>query len=336
MPFIDDILKYKSLSIVGMEKNTGKTECLNYIINRLKDYNYKIAITSIGVDGETVDQVSNTQKPEIRLSENTVFVTSEKHYNERKLTSEIIDLSQRKTALGRLVTAKAKSSGKVVLSGPTSTIWLKELLQQMINLKIDIAIVDGALSRKSLGSPSVTQSMVLTTGAALSANIPNLVAKTKFTYSLINLDSFKSSLNEKLLSIESGLWAINTEKAEIIDLNIPSSFLLEKHKEKLFENGNTIFASGVIGDKILNFLRIQKDIVKTVLIVKDFTKIFASQEAYNAYIAKGGKIQVLLKTKLIAVCVNPVSPEGYVLDSENLVNALEKEINIPVYDIRKL
>ena len=42
MPFIEDILKHKSLSIVGLEKNTGKTECLNYVLSRLKDCNVKV------------------------------------------------------------------------------------------------------------------------------------------------------------------------------------------------------------------------------------------------------------------------------------------------------
>ena len=35
MHIIDDILQYQSLSIVGMEKNTGKTECLKYVLERL-------------------------------------------------------------------------------------------------------------------------------------------------------------------------------------------------------------------------------------------------------------------------------------------------------------
>lgn len=32
MGFVDDISDYRSLAIVGLEKNTGKTECLNYIL----------------------------------------------------------------------------------------------------------------------------------------------------------------------------------------------------------------------------------------------------------------------------------------------------------------
>ncbi len=333
MPFINDILNYRSLSIVGMEKNTGKTECLNYIIKRLKDFDKKIAITSIGIDGESVDQVTETPKPEIEISEGVVFVTSEKHYKQRNLTSEILNISDRQTALGRLVTARAKDTGKVIFSGPSDTIWLKSLIAEMPNYNINTILVDGALSRKSLGSPSVTESMILTTGAALSANINGLVKKTAFVYKLINLEKFESSVNDYLLSKETGLWAIG-ENNIIHDLNIKSTLLLEKSKDKLYEFGSTIFVSGIVTDKLLDILRIQENIDKTTIIVKDFTKIFVSPEKYAAYINKGGKIKVLLKTKLIAVCVNPVSPEGYILDSKKLCSELNKSLGIPVYDIK--
>jgi len=335
MPFIDDILKYKSLSIVGMEKNTGKTECLNYVLQRLKNSGKKIAITSIGIDGESVDQVTETAKPEIELYENIVFVTSEKHYKERKLISEILDISERSTSIGRLITAKSLSNGKIIFSGPSDTIWLKNTIDSMQKYGIDTTIVDGALSRLSLSSPAVTESMILSTGAAVSANISQLVKKTKFVYNLINIEEYKSTINDKLLQLENGLWSIDSE-GNIYDLDIPSVFLLEQKKEQLFRYGNTIYATGAISDKLLNFLRIQKNIEDIVLIVKDFTKIFVSHEAYNAFIKRGGKIKVLLRTKLIAVCINPTSPQGYNLNSKDLQIAIADSLQIPVYDVKKL
>ena len=59
MPFIKEILNYESLSIVGLEKNVGKTECLNYILYRLPLEKIKVAVTSIGIDGENKDQVTS-------------------------------------------------------------------------------------------------------------------------------------------------------------------------------------------------------------------------------------------------------------------------------------
>lgn len=115
MPFVDQILKYGTLSIVGLEKNTGKTECLNYILKRLPSYNLRTGITSIGIDGEKVDQVTQGSKPEIFLGEGIIFSTSEKHYRERKIFSEILDIGDTVTSLGRVITARSLQKGKVLL-----------------------------------------------------------------------------------------------------------------------------------------------------------------------------------------------------------------------------
>ncbi|MBO7570748.1 MAG: hypothetical protein J6T48_01195 [Bacteroidales bacterium] len=334
MPFISEILKHKSLSIVGMEKNTGKTECLNYIIGRLKDSGTKIAITSIGIDGETVDQVTKTHKPEIEIYPDTLFTTSENHYRTRRITSEILNISKQSTSLGRLVTARAKSRGKLIFSGPTNTMWIKDVISEMKDFGSQLTIIDGALSRKSLGSPSVTDCMILSTGAAVSHDANELIRKTKFVYNLINIEEYKSPVSDKLVETERGIWAID-DKEEIHDLGIDSTLLLENKKDKLFEFGTTIFASGIVTDKVLNLLRMQKEIQNTKLIVKDFTRIFVTPESLYSYLSKGGKIKVLLRTKLIAVCVNPTSPSGYIMNSEKITAELSEALNIPVYDIFK-
>lgn len=333
MPFIDEILKYKSVSIVGMEKNTGKTETLNYLIRRLHQLNKKTAVTSVGVDGENIDQVTQTHKPEIELFENTIFATSEKHYLEKRLVAEILNVSDQQTALGRLVTGRVKIDGKIILSGPSHTGWLKKVIRDMSQYDVDITLVDGALSRRSFGSPSVTDAMILTTGAALSPHIPELVRKTKFLYSLINLPQYETPLQEILLETENGIWSIDTDD-HLHNLHIPSTFLINQYKERLSSRGDTLFVSGAISDNLLDTLRMQKTIGDTVLIVKDFTRIFASPESVNAFIKKGGKIKVLLKTKLIALCINPVSAAGYVMDSNKLKEALTESLQIPVYDIK--
>ena len=84
LPFIEEILKYNSISIVGLAKNAGKTECLNYILNRVKNTGKQFALTSIGIDGEDRDQVCQTPKPEIEVYEGMIFITSEKHYREKR------------------------------------------------------------------------------------------------------------------------------------------------------------------------------------------------------------------------------------------------------------
>ena len=134
---------------MGLEKNTGKTECLKYVLNHLPVDKKRIAVTSIGIDGENTDQVTQTQKPEIVLKQGMFFGTSEVHYRQRRLLSELIDVSDENTSLGRVVTAQALTSGKILLSGPSSSAGLKRWMREMQRFGIDLVIIDGALSRLS-------------------------------------------------------------------------------------------------------------------------------------------------------------------------------------------
>ncbi|HOJ94603.1 MAG TPA: hypothetical protein PK390_05155, partial [Fervidobacterium nodosum] len=67
--------------------------------------------------------------------------------------------------------------------------------------------------------------------------------------------------------------------------------------------------------------------------VRDFTKIFVT---YDSFVKYKPNIKVLAKTNIIGITVNPVSPNGYILDSETLINELKEYISdIPIIDVRK-
>lgn len=333
LPFIGEILNYGSLSIVGLEKNTGKTECLKYVLERLPLTEKRVAVTSIGIDGETVDQVTRTQKPEIVLREGMYFGTSEMHYRQRRLVSELIDVSDETTSLGRVVTARALTQGKVLLSGPSSGASLRRWMADMRRFDIDLVIIDGALSRLSSASPAVSQSMILATGAAYSANLNTLVQKTAFVVELINLELAARDRREMLMPLEKGVWMIDTDEG-LHDLNTLTSLSQDIHFEGM-ERCAALYVAGALVDSFLEKVRKNKDLKQAEIVVRDFTKIFVSPQQFRLFIKAGGRISVLQKSKLIAVTVNPTSPSGYVLDSDLLCNKLREAIHLPVYDLLK-
>ena len=333
MPFINDILKYNSLSIVGLEKNTGKTECLKYVLDRLPVQAKRIAVTSIGIDGETVDQVTRTQKPEIVLREGMYFGTSEMHYLQRRLVSELIDVSDESTSLGRVVTARALTGGKILLSGPSSGSSLKRWMGRMDQFGIDLVIIDGALSRLSSASPAVSQSMILATGAAYSANISTLVSKTAHVVDLVNLELTTQSNMWLLSPLEQGVWFIDTDGI-LHDLDMLSSLSQDIRFEGM-ENCATLYVAGALVDGFLEKVRQNKHLRQVEIVVRDFTKIFVTPQQFKLFLKAGGRISVLQKSKLIAVTVNPTSPSGYVLDSDTLCGKLTEAIGFPVYDLLK-
>ena len=374
MPFISELLKYKSCSIVGLEKNTGKTECFNYVLQRLPLHERRVAVSSIGIDGETTDQVTKTAKPEIFLREGMYFGTSEKHYLMKQLTSELLEITDETTSLGNIVIGKALTPGKILLSGPSSSNGIRRWMDAMNKYDVDLILVDGALSRMSLASPTVSESMILATGAAYSANINTLVQKTAFVVQMINLDLTSEDNYNRFIDIRNGVWAVDEsedlgngergtgnweqgtgngehgtgnweqgtgngergtgKEVNLVDLKVASSLSININTDGL-KKCKTLYVSGALTDNFINHIRQNKIFNETEIVVRDFTKIFLTPMTYNTFVNGKRKITVLQKSKLIAVCVNPTSPNGIVLDSEKLCKTLSEAINLPVYDLKR-
>ena len=300
MPFIAELIKYKSCSIVGLEKNTGKTECFNYVMQRLPLDKIRVAVSSIGIDGETTDQVTKTAKPEIFLREGVYFGTSEKHYLTKLLTSELLEISDENTSLGNIVIGKALTPGKLLLSGPSSTNGLHRWMNEMRKYDIDLTIIDGALSRLSLASPAVSESMILATGAAYSANINTLVQKTAFVVQMINLELTSQENHDTFININNGVWAIdfdadNDFEKKLVDLKVASSLSININTEGL-KKCKTLYVSGALTDNFVNHIRQNKIFNETEIVVRDFTKIFLTPMTYNTFVNNKRKITVLQKS----------------------------------------
>lgn len=335
MPFIKDIKKYKSIATIGLEKNVGKTETMNYILKRLKNEGVVTAVTSIGIDGETVDLVTETAKPEITIYEGMIFITSEKHYIKKRFQAEILDVSEKSTALGRLVTARALGEGKVLLSGPSNGTWVKSVIDEVLNRGVDSVLVDGALSRLSVGSPIITEGIVLSTGAAVSINPKEIVKKTKHIIDLLKLESVEEKRKDRVMDLEDGIYKILWEKDIINKLPIKSILNFSQLEENIFLERCTLYITGVLTERFVESLTKQSFIENVEIVVKDFTKIFVSGDILNRFIRKGGKLKVLLKTKLVTITVNPVAPTGHILDSKELIKAIEEYAEVPVINLRE-
>ena len=300
MPFVHELLKYRSVAVVGMEKNCGKTECLNYILRRLPSDGPGVCVTSIGLDGERTDGM--------------FFATSETHYRSRRLVSEIVDVSGETTALGRLITAKVALEGKVILSGPSSTLSLRRWMDSISGFGIGLTIIDGALSRKSSASPAVSEAMVLATGAALSCSMPALVDRTAFCVEMIRLPE----VDEQKLPEEQTL-TVSSMAQEV----------------ELAPEVRRIEVSGALTDRLLARLLTERRLPDIEVAVADFTRIFISPDSWRRFVRAGGRLRVHRRTALLAVCVNPLAPNGYRLDSDLLCRTLSDKIQLPVYDIRR-
>ncbi|MCL2040154.1 MAG: hypothetical protein FWG85_06970 [Bacteroidetes bacterium] len=327
---VSQIKKYSSVSIVGMAKNTGKTTCLNYILSKLNEEKYKVAVTSIGVDGEEKDVLYGTPKPRITIHSGNIFITSEKHFNEKKLDAKIIYTSNQNTPLGRLITAEALSTGQIILSGPSTSELLAEYIDKLKELNVALTLVDGALHRMSLASPSVTDALVLCTGAAYSTNLNQLIKNVKYKCELINIKKANNiTLNDNIMR---GVWLIDENGIKKLSDSLFTSDI--KFEDNGYKN-KYIYIAGALTDNFLKELNKARKLDGLSIIVRDFSRIFVASQNYYKFVRKGGRIIVKESANLIAICSNPTSPDGYNYEPEELRYAIETELNLPVYDIMK-
>lgn len=335
MPFIKDIKKYRSISTIGLEKNVGKTVTMNYIIKRLVSEGVKVGITSVGVDGETMDVVTTTAKPEVTIYEGMMFATSENHYKMKRFQGDILSVSEKATALGRVVIGKVLREGKILLSGPSNSKWVKETIEELLEKGMDTVIIDGALSRMSIGSPIVTDGIILSTGGAVSINLNEVIKKTKHVIKLIDLDEISSSKREIIEKLDDGIYKIVWEREEVEKLPIKSILSFSQLEQNVFQEECSLYITGAVTERFLDNISKQNFIKNVEVIVTDFTKIFSSTEVLNRFLKKGGRIKVLLKTNLIGVTVNPTSPAGYILNSEELIKKIKEFTNVPVVNLKE-
>lgn len=121
----------KTMSIVGMCKNAGKTTMLNWLLEQGKLQGV-LGLTSIGRDGESTDIVTGTEKPGIFVREGTLIATAKDMLRLGDITKEILMTTGIPTPLGEVVIVRARSAGHVQLAGPSITTQLKTVSKEFL------------------------------------------------------------------------------------------------------------------------------------------------------------------------------------------------------------
>lgn len=335
---LENLIKdYNSLCIMGMCKNAGKTEVFNYLLSKASHNDIVLGITSIGRDGEELDAVTLTKKPRIFVRENTLLATSRQSLFLCDFTKEILHSTGINTPMGEIIIVRALSGGYADLAGPSTLFELSSIIEKLNELGASKIMVDGALSRKSFSSPFITEACILATGAALSSHMEKVIDETTFTVRLFSLEAIKDNQIIRVAEAhgENNVVVVINKYHEPKILKVVSSLHCSK---EIIENVDSftryILVNGAVTDKLLlDLLSLREGLKNITLLVKDSTKLIISEDTYNKFIFLGGNIKVLKETSLLAVTINPTSPQGYEFDSHIFKEKLQEKINVPVINI---
>ncbi len=316
----------ETLGIIGLSKNTGKTTSLNKIIEIYQDLT--LGLTSIGLDGESLDQVNFLPKPKIIVRPRMVIATAYECLKASLVEYEILVVTSMQTALGLVYIVRIKSEGTMVIAGPTTNHDLHELIL-LLKPFVDKILVDGAFNRMTFASIKSLDAIVLATGAAYSTDMSKTIHRTKHiveSFNLEKINEFHVNSNESLI--------IQTNKRHLSfsDKNI---YRLESIDLELNEKIDYMYIKGAITEKVIDFF-ILKQFKDFSLICDDATKLLFKDQYFD-YIEKLNiKIKVIDQTPLLFVTINPWSPIGHHYDEKLFLESIQKELSVLVYNVKKM
>lgn len=338
-----------SLGIAGTAKNTGKTTTTAAILSALRKRRVGIYLTSIGYDGEYLDNVTGLPKPRVPVEPGDIVATASRCLLSVTASFQVIADTDIQTPLGFIRLVRITGAGLMVVAGPNKSSEVSRLLKLFRTLGPGIRIFDGALNRIA---PMVeTDGLILATGAALFNDIPRLAADTARIEKILNL-SVLSGTSALLPSLPTSVCLFDAEGQLRMKMQGSSVFSAEdaEHLARNICPGGTLVIPGVIGEVAFNRLAAcwteQKQAGR--LILADPVKLLVTGAADRFSIQLEGLesvgilVGVFKRLPLLAVTINPFYPQyrlendsyhpAYV-DFHRLQIAVRSQVTAPVFNV---
>ena len=269
---------YKRISIVGMAKNAGKTTALNYLIEEAMDEGLTLGITSTGRDGEGTDVVTGTEKPRVYLDTDTIVSVPKQLYELADAGLEILEETPYGTALGQILLCRVADAGYVQVAGPVINAQHIQMCEEMLALGADLVLIDGAIDRKTIAAPDISDAIILSTGAVLSRKLDRVVEETAYTVELYSLPVLEDGMEREIIrehAESDRVFIVKNGKA--VTLNITTGLGSGKLLDNAIDEEVThVFVPGAFTQSVVADIDRRK-LKATTFVLKDPTKIHLGQ-----------------------------------------------------------
>jgi len=342
----------RSLSLIGLSKNVGKTTTTNHLLETLLSGNlYRaedLALTSLGLDGEATDALTGLPKPRYIPQAGLLVATTADLLKQAEREGAQVEYLQQlpgRTALGPVIVARVLQTGHIVIAGPTLLRDLRSLLERLQALGARLSIIDGAINRLGAAAPGVTDACILCTGASAAAT-PELMARR--TADLLQrlstrqtqwTDAYyrKRSPHSRLYMLDPDNEDGTSESFSNVTGPINEARWIVMHMQAQQQPAYLLYGAFTeeLSRALLAQLPTHPAASRAELIVEDSTKIFCHSAVLQRLSARGLDIRVAEPIRMLAVTINPYTSE-YECTPQRLLDALVKELSskhLPIIDV---
>jgi hypothetical protein len=333
----------RALALVGLAKNTGKTETLAAILREHAASGTHVGVTSIGRDGEEHDVIdARIDKPRVELQRGSLVATTGALLRASGLAHERLMQTGVRTPLGEVVLARLSQAGAVEVAGPSVAADLHAVSDAMLELGAEQVLIDGAIDRRAASSPAVAEGLVMATGAILSEDIGAVVRATSDAVDLVRLPRADGGSGAGV-DAERGAGADAAETDGTDWVTLERRLVLNAEPAEIaaalreHPHASTFAVEGALGERFLEGLlaaRSERSGRELRIVAGDPTKVFLSRRGPRWYARQGISIEVLQTIELKAITVNPLAPQSHRFDSQLLRELIGSAVaGVPILDV---
>jgi len=332
------------LAMVGLAKNTGKTEALAALLRELELAGRRVGVTSVGRDGEAHDVIDfRIDKPLVRLAAQSLLATTDSLLSASGLPFELLEDTAIGTPLGRVLVVRLKGGGAVEVAGPSAAAQIRLVSDAMLAHGAEQVLIDGAIDRRAASSPDVADGLVMSTGAVLSPEIGEVVEITRRAVDLVRIPTVpEDSAPARWLRARGPVHGGALLSEELAGPELPARFVLGAEEGRISEllrsspDGRWIVVAGAVPEAFLGELtRAARPLRRAITVVAaDPTRIFLSERDPDWYERQGVRIMTARPINLMALTVNPLAPQSHSFDSARLRSLVREAVpGVPVFDV---
>lgn len=333
----------RRLAIIGTAKNVGKTVALNAIVASVGERGVPLGVTSVGRDGEARDVLdSSIVKPRIALPAGALVATALPLLARAGAIVEVVAETPFRTPLGRVAVGRMIERGEVEIAGPGTASAVRKVTDMMFSLGAARVIIDGSLDRRAAANPSVSDGVILATGAVLDRDRDEVVRRTAVAAGLLRLGRVADEALRARAEAATGHLAVVDDDG----VPLPREYVLRGDAEpdpkwdRLLADASALVIRGALTEPFLERVARARGGVaggaaeRLTIVADDAAKVFLDAPAAARCAARGIAVEVLAPIDLLAVTVNPVAPGSHRFDTLQLCEDLALAIpDVAVVDV---
>lgn len=323
---IDTLQDKRVVTIVGNAKNAGKTTVLNAMT--MAESGRLTAITSIGLDGEELDQITRLPKPRIFVRPGMFVATADDCLKASHAAYEIVETTNLRTALGPIQIVAVSSEGTMLVAGPSNRSQMDSLCRRLLELGAVRVYVDGAFSRRQFAR--VGDALVLVFGANAAYDMNVVVKQASLWTRLYSLPKGDAAWHDEALPDRVG-WLCGSG---YVPLSEPRAIdFCEATFQTIPADAEGLYIPFALTDAAARLWLKQPSSKRLFLRLTSPSHVLLSTSVLERLLERSPRIDVVEAFEVACLCVNPYSPSGYSFDKVDFLQAVQAVVDKPVFDV---